>query len=163
MILNKAWAYILLVLLIVIFVFIIVKLFTLRVSFFFKLRDITLSDFSFQDLFNQGQTHFKVLVDAQIKNDNNVNLTFSDATVWFYVDGHLIAKTAENVPLNFAKILVPAKGQASTIETLDLFINTYTVELVRKLKNKEQVKIDYYVRGKIWGIPFTWKDYFNTI
>ena len=158
----KTLAYLILVVLILALLYIFVRLFILKITFKFKFRNIDFSTLSLNEIFNQGQSHVKVLVDALIKNNNNGAVNFSDAHIWFYENGKLIANTSEMEPSNFVNIYVPGNTQVEKAETFDFIVNRSTIALLNRIRSGESVEIDYYVQAKVYGIPFIWQDTFIT-
>ena len=130
-----------------------------RVSFQIGLKGFDLSGISITDVF-QGTGTIKLQALAKIVNRNNFVINLSNFHIWMYYQGTMIAQTTDETN-NISKVSIPANGTIDVTHDVTVFLNSAFLQAVKDLRNGANLKFDYTTKFNVFGIPFTYQDYFN--
>lgn len=129
-----------------------------KVSFEIRFSGLDLSGISIQNLLG-GSSKAQVKINARLNNKNNFDIKLAKFHIWIYYAGTMIAQSTEDSSL--AKILIPATGTVDVQHNIDMYLNNTTLQVIKDLKDKKQLRFDYTASFRVFGFPYTHKDYFN--
>lgn len=150
---------ILIILLILGGIYFYVKMAINRVSFQIGLKGFDLSGISISDVF-QGTGAIKLQALAKISNRNNFAINLSKFKIWMYYQGTMIAQTTDETN-NISDVSIPANGNIDVTHDVTVYLNSAFLQAIKDLRNGANLKFDYTTSFRVYGIPFTYKDYFN--
>lgn len=90
-----------------------------------------------------------VTINAQIQNENDFKVNFSDLFIQLFYNNQLIAASKQ---VNKNKYTVPSKGKFQFQEPVEIFVNQTSISLITDMASKKPVNIEYHVRVKIFGV-----------
>lgn len=101
-----------------------------------------------------------VNVRIDVINKNNFSIGLSDLKVYLYYKKALLSETE-----SASKILLVANGTTSINETATVSINSSTLDLITNFKsgNATESVINYIVKVRIYGLPFTFQGTYNLV
>jgi len=129
-----------------------------RITFEFGFRGADVSGLNIQSLLLGGQTDATIKMSAKVINLNGFSFSFSDLRAWLYYDNTLIAQTSENLAKQ--QIIVQKNSSAEIVDDVKIFFNKSSVKMLKEVALKQQPKVQYTVKLKIWGVPISFTDYF---
>lgn len=131
-----------------------------RISFEIYFKNLDTAEVNIGNLVS-GQATVKVAVGTRITNRNDFSIRLSDFHIWIYYNGVMIAQTADTQN-NLTKVNIPANGLIDVTHEVNVSINQTTLQVLKDLKNKKELKFDYTTEFKVWGIPVPkYSDYFT--
>lgn len=126
-----------------------------KISFVFTFKGIDLGNI---DLTNLTGTNAKIRVGLKVMNDNNFAIPFRKVRAWMYYENTLIAQTSED--LSAKTFEVPANGVIEVEDSVNTYINSASLRLIKEIVNKTNPAISYKIKINVFGIPFSYSDYF---
>lgn len=168
------------ILLIVIIVIVILKIIWDNINFKLNFRGVDLSQFNLQtltNLLNGGEITAKLKLGVDIKNDNNLTISFSNLKVWLSYGGVLVAETTDKI-FNANLQLLPNSNKIKNVDTGEVFddiheltddvtihVNSALINLVRAKISGSTPQIDYKVSVKMHpsyfpSFSYSTSDYF---
>lgn len=145
------WIIVVVVILTIIFLWI--RLIVSRISYQFGLNNVSLRNLKLSD-FQTDNAHIAVSVDTRILNQNNFGIEVKNVQVWLYWNGQLVARNQDNIAVK--DIRLTGNGTAQVIIPMDVYVNPNSIKLFGMIALKQSVGINYMVKFKVFGIPYTY-------
>lgn len=116
----------------------------------FKLNDVKLNNISLESL-DAGQSFIRTRVEFLVSFIAAFKIVFSELYLEVYYKGVLVAKSADAIE-NFKSVTLSPNVNNLVYQTFDLKINSSLVDLIFKIKSKQDYTLDYKLSVKIFGI-----------
>lgn len=129
-----------------------------RVSFTIAFKGLDLSGVSLDNIFS-GQGTIRVQIMAKIVNKNTFNINLSNFHIFIYYQGTLIAQSTQETN-NLNKVSIPASGTIDVVHDVTVYLNSAFLQAAKDLK-AGGAKFDYDTTFRVFGFPYSYKDYFN--
>lgn len=136
-----------------------IQTFVAKVTVQISFKGVDLSGISLDNIFNGGGT-VKIKINAKLVNRNGFAINLSDFHIWIYYANVMIAQSDASVN-NLARVSIPAQGTIDVEHDVNMYLNSTTLQVLKDLKNNKQVRFDFTSSFKVYGFPYTYKDYFN--
>lgn len=130
-----------------------------KVSFEIGFKGLDLSNIALDNVIS-GSSTARVKIGAKLVNRNNFPIRLGNFHIWIYYNNVLMAQSTEE-PGNFNKIIMPAHGTAEVTHDVTIYLNTQVLQLLRDLKDRKELRFDYATEFRVYGFPYTYKDYFT--
>lgn len=90
-----------------------------------------------------------ISINSYIENQNNFKINFSDLYIQIFHNNELIANSTT---LDTKKHTLPANGNVTLPESIDIYGNQTTINIVKDIALYKPVKVNYKLDVKVFGI-----------
>lgn len=97
--------------------------------------------------------YLNVPLTTLIKNDNALNLNLKDTLFNLSYEGEPIMRTAPES--RGVDVAVGKKDSKSVTENVEILINSKTIQFIKKWLKKEQPKLAYNIKTRLFGVPYS--------
>lgn len=130
-----------------------------NVTFEIYFKDLNASSINFGNIVS-GTATVKIKVNARITNRNDFAIRLSDFHIWIYYAGVMVAQTADT-ETNLQKVNIPANGLIDVEHEVNVSVNKTMIQVLKDLKDKKELRFDYKTEFKVYGLPYSYEDYFT--
>lgn len=147
------------VVLIIVLAYLYVRKLWEKVHFVFSFKGVDIGTIDLSNLNSLTQNNAKLKVGLKVMNDNNFSIPFRNVRAWMYYNNTLIAQTTPELASRTFE--VPANGVIEVEDSVNAYINSSSLNLIKEILGKTNPEINYKVKVNVFGIPFSYEDYFN--
>lgn len=154
----KTFFWIIVIVVVLALIFIYLRLIVSRISYKFNLNSVSLLNLKLSD-FKTDNAHIGVRVDTRILNQNGFDIEIKNLQAWLYWNGQLVAKNENDIVIK--SIRLQKNGTAQVIIPMDVYVNPNSLRLFGMIALKQETGINYTVKFKVFGIPYTYNGVYN--